>query len=92
MNDDGSGPLSAPIRIAAAVLGAALSVGGAVMIVGGIMSFPRLWMNLVRGRRRATLRRPIHPSCDQQVESCVARLRSSSVRPTKRLKLPAPAL
>ena len=49
MNDDGSGPLSAPIRIAAAVLGAALSVGGAVMIVGGIMSFPRLWMTLFGG-------------------------------------------
>ena len=49
MNDGGSGPLSAPIRIAAAVLGAALSVGGAVMIVGGIMSFPRLWMTLFGG-------------------------------------------
>jgi len=49
MSDDGSGPLKAPARIAAAVLGLALSVGGTLMIIGGLLGLPRIWMALLGG-------------------------------------------
>ena len=49
MTDDGSGPLKAPSRIAAAVLGIGLTLGGALMIIGGIVGLPRIWMALFSG-------------------------------------------
>jgi len=49
MSDDGSGPLKTPSRIAAAVLGIGLTLGGALMTIGGIVGLPRIWMALVGG-------------------------------------------
>jgi len=53
--NDGSGPLSIPIRIAAAVLGAYLLAGGLGLAGAGVTHLPRLWILLLEGVRTVFL-------------------------------------
>jgi uncharacterized membrane protein HdeD (DUF308 family) len=47
--NDGSGPISMPVRILAAVLGAFLGIGGVLLFVTGLSEFPRLWLAALEG-------------------------------------------
>ncbi len=47
--NDGSGPLSIPARVAAAVLGAYLLVGGVLLSLTGATHLPRLWVGTLEG-------------------------------------------
>jgi uncharacterized membrane protein HdeD (DUF308 family) len=46
---DGSGPISKPVRILAAALGAFLGIGGVLLFALGVAEFPRLWLAALEG-------------------------------------------
>ena len=47
--NNGSGPLAWPIRLAAAVLGLYMGIGGVLLSLTGASDFPRLWSAVLEG-------------------------------------------
>jgi cadmium resistance protein CadD (predicted permease) len=47
--NNGSGPISMPVRVLAAILGTYLGVGGALLFATGLSSFPHLWLAALQG-------------------------------------------
>ena len=47
--NDGSGPITLPVRIIAGVLGLFLAIGGVLLFATGISEFRRLWFAALQG-------------------------------------------
>lgn len=48
-DDDGSGPLTMPVRAVAAVLGLFFVVGGVLIFATGVSELPGLWIPVLEG-------------------------------------------